>query len=105
VTKIDTMNRPGRSMFQLDFPEPLPLHDQAKHLLYSKRKTWSLLDLPGASSPDTRPVIPQHIFPGEMPGEIEPGFDWLMLAVGMIVLAIIASIAFLWRRHKRRQVM
>jgi len=105
VTKIDTMNRPGRSMFQLDFPEPLSLGDRAKHFVYSKRKTWSLLDLPGASSPDARPVSPQHTLPGEMPGEIEPGFDWLIPVAGMTVLAIVASILFLWRRRKRRQMM
>jgi hypothetical protein len=104
VTRIDTTNRPGRSMFQLDFPEPIALHDQARHLLYSKRKVWSLLDLPRASSPDARRVSPQNTLPAEMPGEIETSFDWRVPIAGVILLAIVVSIIFLMWRGKISQV-
>ncbi len=102
VTEVDTTNRPSRSMFQLDFPEAVPLHDQARQLAHPKRKVWSLLNLPGASSPGTRPVIPQSLSLGEMPGEMEPGFNWLIIVAGMMVLAVAAAIVFFAMRGKRR---
>ncbi len=55
VTKIDVTNRPARTMFQLEFPEPVEMPDRTKRVLYPKQKTWSLLDLPDPSSPGTKP--------------------------------------------------
>ena len=45
VSKIDTTSRPDRSMFQLEFPEAVALNNQAKQLLYSKRKSLELARL------------------------------------------------------------
>jgi hypothetical protein len=105
ITKLDVTNRPQRSLFTLDFPKPVPLNNQAKQLVYAKQKTWSLLDLPGASSPRTRPAPQQHFSAGEMPGEIEPGLNWLIPLAGAIVLAVAGLTSFFWWRAKRRQVV
>jgi hypothetical protein len=120
ISKIDVVNRPARSMFQLGFPAPVSLHDQARQLIHPKRKTWSLLDLPDASSRGTRAFAPQRIaqrdtpekrpgkapsplFAGEMPGEVEPRFDRSIIAGALIVFFIVASVVFAWRLSRRHQ--
>jgi hypothetical protein len=106
VTEIDTMNRPSRSLFQLDFPKPVPLPDRVKRVIYPARKTWSLLDLPDVSSPGTQTVAQQVFAGGEMPGEIEAGLNWLIPVAGIIgLVAVAALLVFLrWRRNASQVV-
>jgi len=59
VTEIDTWNKPQPSVFQLDYPEPIILFDDARKLVYPRRKSWSLLDLPDPASPGVKPVMPR----------------------------------------------
>ena len=59
VTEIDTLNNPQPSTFQLDYPEPIILFDDARKLVYPRRKSWSLLNLPDPASPGVRPVKPR----------------------------------------------
>ena len=79
VTEIDTLKRPERSIFQLDFPEPITCFDQAKKLVYPRRKTWSLLNLPGSSSAGVRPFPPSVPQP-KLPGEVVPNFSLGLLS-------------------------
>lgn len=103
VTNVDVQNRPSLSVFQLDFPKPISLHDRARKLVYSRRKTWSLLNLPSRSSPGTRSAIPiDYIPPAELPGEIEPGPPWVIIvSASMSVVLVLGSILVLRRRKKR----
>lgn len=105
VTKIDIQSIPRPAEFQLDFPEAIALHDRARQLVYSRRKTWSLLNLPGQSSPGTRRAIPRtYIPPAELPGEVEPGPPWIIIvSSAAIVFLILGSIVIVRRRKRRLQ--
>jgi hypothetical protein len=103
VKEIDTEKKPPRSAFELEFPEPISVHDAARKLLYPKRKTWSLLRLPGPSSPGTTAVTAGTFPPPvELPGEIEPSSAWpAILAAGVVLLVAAGWVVVLRRRNRR----
>jgi hypothetical protein len=107
VTEIDTRHKPPPSTFQLDFPEPIGLVDGARKLVYPKRKSWSLLNLPGRSSPGTRPAIPStYISPADLPGEVEAGPPWaIIVPVGVVVFLVAGSILIITRHKKRNRMV
>lgn len=107
ITEIDVAHRPPPSVFALDFPKPIGLVDRAKKLAYSKRKTWSLLKLPGRASSEAKSAVPRsRITPSELPGEIEAGPHWsiivsavvLILAAGGLVTVLMRSRKRFWRQ-------
>lgn len=102
VTEIDARNRPTFAAFELDFPEPVGLYDEARKLAYSRRKTWSLLNLPSPSSREARPVVPTLIPGGELPGEIEAGPPWPTIVAAAIILFLTVGSVLIVRRRKNR---
>jgi hypothetical protein len=105
ITDIDVQHKPQLSAFQLEFPKPVRVVDGARQLVYSRRKTWGLLDLPSRSSPDARPAVPKsHVAPAELPGEIEAGPHWaIIVLLVLLVLAASCSVVLARRRGKRSQ--
>jgi hypothetical protein len=87
---------PDRSVFRLEFPEPIAMLDQARNLTYAaKRRTWDLRNLPSPNSPQVhRLSVPQYVPPPEMPGERAGGngLTKVLLAVG----TVLAILAILW---------
>ena len=102
VTQIDTQNKPQPSVFQLEFPEPIPLVNRTRNLVSSGRKTWSLLNLPNASSSGTRafPRVPAP--PQAMPGEIDPGALWDIIVLAIVIVCLIVGSIVVLRRRRRR---
>jgi hypothetical protein len=102
VTGIDTTRRPDRSMFQLDFAEPVPLPDGTKGVIHSKRKNWSLLDLPIAMAPGAHLLTHDRTSFGQMPGEIEGHFNWTAVVAATTGVLLVVLTVILWRRSRRR---
>ncbi len=101
VTKFDARNRPPLSAFQLEFPEPIGVVDGARKLAYSRRKTWSLLNLPSRASHEAKSAIPKtYIAPPDLPGEIESSPPWV-LPSSLVLLAAGCFVWFFWRRRRR----
>ncbi len=103
VTDIDTKHKPAASAFQLDFPEAVVLVDAARKLVYPRRKTWSLLSLPGPTSPGTRPATPRsYIPPHELPGEAESGSGRIagILLLTVLILCSIGLLILMKRRNR-----
>ena len=94
IRQADLNVPPGREVFRLEFPEPMPIIDSSRNLSYPARKTWSLLNLPSANSPKTRRLSitefqpPSPAMPGERRGW--PIASILMCSLG-VGLAIFAS--------------
>lgn len=104
VTEIDVRNKPRPSAFQLDFPELVRVDDNARKLIYPRSKTWSLLNLPSRSSPGTRPAVPMnYIPPDELPGEVEAGPPWAIIAGTFFCVGILALVLILRRRKRTRR--
>jgi hypothetical protein len=105
LTDIDITTKPAPAVFQLDFPEPIAVVNQANRLAYSPRKTWSLLSLPGPNSAGTKRVsmLPPPISTDELPGEIESsGFGWaLVAALTVVVLLVCVVAAIIFRKMSR----
>lgn len=105
LTSIECDREPEKSVFQLEFPEPVGMIDASKKAVYSKRKVWSLLDLPGPGSMQSKPIVigkytpppPEH--PGERSGENT--FLWFVFCAGLIV--VIASTVGIVRLRNRRR--
>jgi hypothetical protein len=98
ITDIDVVNKPPRSTFQLDFPEPTTLFDEAKKLTYPKRKSWSLLNLPSPTGSGVRPTMP-FTRPPELPDEAEPVSLRTKILFALVVLFLgIGSFIVLARR-------
>jgi len=105
VTRIDAQKKPRPSMFQLEFPQAVPIVDRHRKLVYAKQKSWSLLNLPSRSSPGTRPVIPRAFNPPiDMPGEIEAGPPWSIILPAAII-GVVISAAILIARHRRKRLV
>ena len=94
IDQVDCKTKPGASVFQLEFPEPVGLVDQARKLAYSRRKTWSLLDLPGPHSRGTKPAIPVSFPPPpEMQGEDDSPSRW---KIGLVLISAILLVSLVW---------
>ena len=105
VTRIDAQNKPRPSMFQLEFPQAVPIVDRHRKLVYAKQKSWSLLHLPSRSSPGTRPAILRPFNPpNEMPGEIEPSLAWSITVPAVIISAVISAAMLIARHRSKRRV-
>jgi hypothetical protein len=103
VTDIDVQHKPRVSAFQIEFPKPVRLFDDAKKLVYTRRKTWSLLDLPSRSSPDAKPAIPKsYVAPVELPGEIEAGPRWAVILL-LVLLVLVAGCSIVIARRRGMQ--
>ncbi len=98
VTEIDTKNKPGPAVFQLEFPEPISVFDTARKLVYPRRKVWSLRDLPQRSSPGVRPVSP-YTRPPEMPAEVVPVSWWTVILSAVAILLVTAVPIVVLRRR------
>ncbi len=105
VTQIDTENKPRSPLFQLDFPQPMPVLDRHRKLFYARQKSWSLLNLPSRSSPGTRAAIPRAFNPPtDMPGEIEAGSPWAIVVSAAAVLGIISGAVLIALKRRKRLV-
>jgi hypothetical protein len=103
VTDIDVKRKPEASVFRLDFPQPIGLVDQARRLSYSPRNSWSLLNLPGPSSPGARAVDLRPVFePDDLPGELVPSVPWpiILAATFAVLFLLICAIAAYKFRHR-----
>jgi hypothetical protein len=103
LTETDAEHRPPPSAFRLDFPKPTEVQDRVKNIVYRGQKSFSLLNPANPQSSATRPMhSPGYVPPSELPGEIEAGHSWGVIAgVGGIVLTMAAGIVFLMRRRAR----
>lgn len=105
LTSIECDREPEKSVFQLEFPEAEAMIDASKKAVYSKRKIWSLLDLPARGSSGYNPIVirkftpppPEH--PGERSGSIV--FYWIVFFVGLIVV-IASTVGIVRLRSLRR---
>ncbi len=105
VKEIDLQHKPPLSAFQLEFPEPVGLGDSARKLVYKRRKTWSLLNLPSRSSGEARPAIPMtYVAPPDLPGELESGPPWVLFgSIIVLLLVSVGAVLFIARRRRRLQ--
>ncbi|WP_165068723.1 hypothetical protein [Paludisphaera rhizosphaerae] len=90
--------------FELDFPEPIAVMDQARMLKYAPRVAWKLDSLPSASSRDAAPVFfqePQVEVP-KMPSEREAASHLGWTVAGGFALVIFGCIT-LTRKFKRNR--
>jgi hypothetical protein len=103
VTQIDVENKPQPSVFQLEFPEAITLVDRTRNLVSARRKIWSLLNPPSASSPGTRTAFRNAGGPlPEMPGEIDSRVPWTIILLTATIVLLIAGTTVVVRRRKRR---
>jgi hypothetical protein len=103
ITEADVSHKPDASAFQLDFPSPVDLYDDARKLKYSPRKTWSLLELPGRVSPSAEPFMPKAFVPEpELPREVAQSSRWpAFFFASAVVLILLVSVRILVRRYRR----
>lgn len=101
VIRADFSTKPPRSVFKLDFPEPVGVLNSTSMVAYDPRDVWSLDDLPGTGSPQGRQLIATQ--PGaplpEMPGE-RPAFPTRLAASVALGLLLIGGLA--WSRLRRK---
>lgn len=104
LTSIECDREPEKSVFQLEFHEPVAMIDTSKKVVYSKRKVWSLLDLPSPGSAESKPIVIRKYVPPppEHPGERSGGNTllWFVFCAGLIV--VIASTVGIVRLRNRR---
>jgi hypothetical protein len=99
ITSVEA-NQPVLSAFQLDFPEPVGMFDEARKRRYSRRKTWSLLQLPSTDSRESTPATPRSFAPPpEPPEDVTPKHYWavVLFATALFLLAIVAVRVY-WTR-------
>jgi hypothetical protein len=97
ITAVEVAQKPGPSVFQLDFPSEIGLYDEAKKLKYAPRKTWSLLHLPARGSRDAEPAEAARFEPPPVMAEpIESSGVWptaffvlAVVLVGMVALRVL----------------
>lgn len=103
LTEVDAHNRPPPSAFQLDFPKPTVVQDEVKNVFYRGRKSFSLLSPPNPHSPAARSMrSANYVLPSALPGEIEAGPPWGVIAgAGLLVSTVVAGIVLFRRRRAR----
>ena len=105
LTDIQCDEKPDRSVFQLEFSQPIGMIDAANKAIYKPRKVWNLTELPARVSSQSRPIEiqsytpPPPAHPGELTGNRLS--NWMILCVGLIV--VIASIVGILRLRNRRR--
>jgi hypothetical protein len=106
LTSIECDREPEKSVFQLEFPAPVAMIDTSKNVFYSKRKVWSLLDLPGPGSLQSKPIVIRKYVPPPPEHSGERSGDntllWFVFCAGLIV--VIASTVGIVRLRNRRRM-
>lgn len=101
VTEADFDRRPDRSVFRMEFPEPVKLVNNSVYFgRTDAHAVWDLETLPkGATARRNVPLGPPAVAPPAMPGEREPGLagPWTLLLLGLALVAGGGLIAY--RRH------
>ena len=105
LTSIECDREPEKSVFQLEFPAPVAMLDASKKAVYSKRKIWSLLDLPALGSSQFKPINIRKYTPPppEHPGERRGGISlsWFVFCAGLFVV-IASTVGIIRLRNRRR---
>ena len=95
-----------KSTFQLEFPTPISVRNQAINVIYKPRKMWSLLNLPHKDSSlatpmDLAPQSPPAVSVA-MPGERNSRSVWSMVLLGFAGVLFLAGVAGWWWTRSRR---
>lgn len=105
ITEADFERRPDRSMFRLEFPEPVPLINVTTKVRHDPRRVWDLAAISPAAAARARPLdmAQPQAAPPALPGARRGRPPWAMplLAAGAALLALSAALVFRKVVHAR----
>ncbi len=96
---------PAKSVFQIEYPEPVPMLNLAESVSYQPRQVWRLDNLPPPGSPEAPRVTIRSFAdtpPPAPPGERESSLSYGSLglfALGGLLIATASRMAYRRRRH------
>jgi hypothetical protein len=104
ITEASFDRPPEASAFDVDFPEPITLVDEAKSVRYPARRAWNLASLPSPGGRGVEKVefatIPLDALP-KLEGERTAGSRYQLLILGLTTLAATVALLVWFQRRGR----
>jgi hypothetical protein len=93
ITEVDFEHHPDRSLFQMEFPEPVPLINITTKVRHDPRRVWDLAAISPAAARRAKPLDmarPQAA-PPPLPGARQGRSPWAVPLIGVGVVLVLLS--------------
>ena len=103
ITEADFEHRPDRKLFQMEFPEPVPLINITTKVRHDPRRVWDLAAISPAAARRAKPLdmagpqAPPPPLPGARPGR--PPWALPLIGVGAVLLLLSGILVFRRMAH------